>query len=55
MIQIPQGVRHGHEVVIFPRKYVYFPDGRKYWETPGNTGKYKISNNGLLVLLHVES
>ena len=29
-------------VVIFPGKYVYLPDGGKY-------GKYKISNNGLLV------
>ena len=39
-------------VVIFRGKYVYFPDGRKYWEIPGNmgkSGKYKISNNGLLV------
>ena len=31
-------------VVIFPGKYVYFPDGGKYWEIPGNmgnTGKYR--------------
>ena len=28
-------------IVIFPGKYAYFPDGGKYWEIPGNTGKYR--------------
>ena len=43
-------------VAIFPRKYVYF----RQREILGNTEKYKISNNGLLVgpvvaCLHVGS
>ena len=48
MVKRPASIR----VVIFPGKYVYFPDCEKYWEIPGNmgnTGEYKISNNGLLV------
>ena len=35
-------------VVIFPGKYVYFLDGGKYWEIPGNmgnTGKYQEIQN----------